>query len=214
MANSHITNSVSLTRSEKPLESEYTFLDCMMCQVELQLIFQIECSWLFNYMDTIVWAEWVTAKSAQFEWVYIYTQYDYEWSVFDVQLCLCLCFTDQERIGKDSNYEQEGKVQFVIDAVYAMAHALHNMHQELCPGKVGLCAKMDPINGTYLLKHIRRLNFAGQFYLIMKECVMGSTQILTNILFSSQWFTKLSSLYFWQSVTWTLVPTVLFAPGV
>uniref|UniRef100_A0A671YXG9 Glutamate metabotropic receptor 4 n=1 Tax=Sparus aurata TaxID=8175 RepID=A0A671YXG9_SPAAU len=69
--------------------------------------------------------------------------------------------TNQERIGKDSNYEQEGKVQFVIDAVYAMAHALHNMHQELCPGKVGLCARMDPINGTHLLKHIRRLNFAG-----------------------------------------------------
>ncbi|KAK7916429.1 hypothetical protein WMY93_012190 [Mugilogobius chulae] len=69
--------------------------------------------------------------------------------------------TNQERIGKDSNYEQEGKVQFVIDAVYSMAHALHNMHKELCPGKVGLCAKMDPINGTHLLKHIRRLNFAG-----------------------------------------------------
>uniref|UniRef100_A0A8C6LVW1 Glutamate metabotropic receptor 4 n=1 Tax=Nothobranchius furzeri TaxID=105023 RepID=A0A8C6LVW1_NOTFU len=69
--------------------------------------------------------------------------------------------TNQERIGKDSHYEQEGKVQFVIDAVYAMAHALHNMHQELCPGRVGLCDKMDSINGTYLLKHIRRLNFAG-----------------------------------------------------
>lgn len=53
-------------------------------------------------------------------------------------------------------------MQFVIDAVYAMAHALHNMHQELCPGKVGLCGKMDPINGTHLLKHIRRLNFSGQ----------------------------------------------------
>ncbi|CAB1443921.1 unnamed protein product [Pleuronectes platessa] len=70
--------------------------------------------------------------------------------------------TNQERIGKDSNYEQEGKVQFVIDAVYAMAHALHNMHQELCPGKVGLCARMDPINGTHLLKLIRRLNFAAE----------------------------------------------------
>lgn len=82
-----------------------------------------------------------------------------------------LCLKDQERIGKDSHYEQEGKVQFVIDAVYAMAHALHNMHQELCPGRVGLCAKMDPINGTHLLKHIRRLNFAGQLCFFILERV-------------------------------------------
>ncbi|KAF1392009.1 hypothetical protein PFLUV_G00048040 [Perca fluviatilis] len=83
--------------------------------------------------------------------------------------------TNQERIGKDSNYEQEGKVQFVIDAVYAMAHALHNMHQELCPGKVGLCAKMDSINGTHLLKHIRRLNFAGQSHFLILECMFVFT---------------------------------------
>ncbi|KAF7210290.1 metabotropic glutamate receptor 4 isoform X2 [Nothobranchius furzeri] len=69
--------------------------------------------------------------------------------------------TNHERIGKDSSYEQEGKVQFVIDAVYAMAHALHNMHRDLCPGKVGLCSKMDTINGTMLLKYIRDVNFTG-----------------------------------------------------
>ncbi|KAE8292996.1 Metabotropic glutamate receptor 4 [Larimichthys crocea] len=69
--------------------------------------------------------------------------------------------TNHERIGKDSSYEQEGKVQFVIDAVYAMAHALHNMHKDLCPGKVGLCNKMDTINGTLLLKYIRNVNFTG-----------------------------------------------------
>uniref|UniRef100_A0AAY4E2R9 G-protein coupled receptors family 3 profile domain-containing protein n=1 Tax=Denticeps clupeoides TaxID=299321 RepID=A0AAY4E2R9_9TELE len=70
---------------------------------------------------------------------------------------------DQERIGKDSSYEQEGKVQFVIDAVYVMAHALHKMHQDLCPGKVGMCPRMDPINGTLLLKYIRDvlLNLTG-----------------------------------------------------
>ncbi|XP_034550747.1 metabotropic glutamate receptor 4-like [Notolabrus celidotus] len=69
--------------------------------------------------------------------------------------------TNHERIGKDSSYEQEGKVQFVIDAVYAMAHALHNMHKDLCPGKVGLCPKMELINGTLLLKYIRNVNFTG-----------------------------------------------------
>ncbi|KAK2897385.1 metabotropic glutamate receptor 4 isoform X1 [Channa argus] len=69
--------------------------------------------------------------------------------------------TNHERIGKDSSYEQEGKVQFVIDAVYAMAHALHNMHKDLCPGKVGLCSRMDSINGTLLLKYIRNVNFTG-----------------------------------------------------
>ncbi|KAM9327047.1 metabotropic glutamate receptor 6-like [Gastrophryne carolinensis] len=69
--------------------------------------------------------------------------------------------TGEERIGRDSPYEQEGKVQFVIDAVYAMAHALHNMHIELCAGSIGLCDKMDPLDGRLLLQYIRRVNFNG-----------------------------------------------------
>ncbi|XP_065740686.1 metabotropic glutamate receptor 4 isoform X2 [Phocoena phocoena] len=67
----------------------------------------------------------------------------------------------RERIGQDSAYEQEGKVQFVIDAVYAMGHALHAMHRDLCPGRVGLCPRMDPVDGTQLLKYIRSVNFSG-----------------------------------------------------
>lgn len=69
--------------------------------------------------------------------------------------------SDRERIGQDSSYEQEGKVQFVIDAVYAMGHALHDMHKNLCPGKVGLCPRMDPVDGVELLKYIRNVNFSG-----------------------------------------------------
>ncbi|XP_026982590.1 metabotropic glutamate receptor 4 isoform X8 [Orcinus orca] len=69
--------------------------------------------------------------------------------------------TSRERIGQDSAYEQEGKVQFVIDAVYAMGHALHAMHRDLCPGRVGLCPRMDPVDGTQLLKYIRSVNFSG-----------------------------------------------------
>ncbi|TKS71930.1 Metabotropic glutamate receptor 7 [Collichthys lucidus] len=64
--------------------------------------------------------------------------------------------TGQERIGIDSKYEQEGKVQFVIDAVYAMAHALHNMQRDLCPDLSGICPEMDLAGGKKLLKYIRR----------------------------------------------------------
>ncbi|XP_078393797.1 metabotropic glutamate receptor 6-like, partial [Cetorhinus maximus] len=69
--------------------------------------------------------------------------------------------TGQERIGRDSHYEQEGKVQFVIDAVYAMAHALHDMHKYLCVGTIGICPKMDTIDGKTLLQYIRSVTFNG-----------------------------------------------------
>ncbi|NXD37841.1 GRM7 protein, partial [Copsychus sechellarum] len=69
--------------------------------------------------------------------------------------------TGQERIGKDSPYEQEGKVQFVIDAVYAMAHALHHMSRELCADSAGLCPEMEQAGGKRLLKYIRSVNFNG-----------------------------------------------------
>uniref|UniRef100_A0A2R9BEN6 Glutamate metabotropic receptor 6 n=1 Tax=Pan paniscus TaxID=9597 RepID=A0A2R9BEN6_PANPA len=69
--------------------------------------------------------------------------------------------TGEERIGQDSTYEQEGKVQFVIDAVYAIAHALHSMHQALCPGHTGLCPAMEPTDGRTLLQYIRAVRFNG-----------------------------------------------------
>lgn len=93
-----------------------------------------------------------------------------------VSVCICVVSTGErtwslplglprageERIGRDSNYEQEGKVQFVIDAVYAIAHALHSMHQALCPGFTGLCPAMEPTDGRTLLQYIRAVHFNGE----------------------------------------------------
>nr|XP_061839582.1 metabotropic glutamate receptor 8-like [Nerophis lumbriciformis] len=70
--------------------------------------------------------------------------------------------TGLEKVGRNSSYEQEGKVQFVMDAVYAMAHALHHMHRKLCYGYPGLCPRMaSSIDGKELLSHIRAVNFNG-----------------------------------------------------
>lgn len=68
----------------------------------------------------------------------------------------------EERIGQDSAYEQEGKVQFVIDAVYAVAYALHSMHLDLCRSSAGVCSDMDPVEGRLLLDYIRAVNFNGE----------------------------------------------------
>ncbi|MEQ2185216.1 Metabotropic glutamate receptor 8 [Goodea atripinnis] len=47
-----------------------------------------------------------------------------------------------------------------MDAVYAMAHALHRMHRELCYGYPGLCPRMaNNIDGKELLSHIRAVKF-------------------------------------------------------
>ncbi|XP_006859404.1 PREDICTED: metabotropic glutamate receptor 8-like [Chrysochloris asiatica] len=68
---------------------------------------------------------------------------------------------ERKRIARDSSYEQEGKVQFVIDAVYSMAYALHSLHKDLCPGYIGLCPRMGIIDGKELLGYIRAVNFNG-----------------------------------------------------
>ncbi|KAG7509027.1 metabotropic glutamate receptor 1 isoform X1 [Solea senegalensis] len=59
------------------------------------------------------------------------------------------------------NYVQDSKMGFVINAIYAMAHGLHDMHQELCPGTPGLCEAMDPIDGSKLLDYLLKTTFRG-----------------------------------------------------
>ncbi|KAA0710843.1 Metabotropic glutamate receptor 1 [Triplophysa tibetana] len=61
----------------------------------------------------------------------------------------------------EDNYVQDSKMGFVINAIYAMAHGLHDMQQHLCQGHVGLCEAMDPIDGSRLLDFLLKTSFTG-----------------------------------------------------
>lgn len=52
------------------------------------------------------------------------------------------------RISESNGYRQEQKVQFVVDAVYAMAHALHKAWANLCDAQPGVvCEALKELNG-------------------------------------------------------------------
>ncbi|XP_026504717.1 metabotropic glutamate receptor 3 isoform X1 [Terrapene carolina triunguis] len=63
-----------------------------------------------------------------------------------------------------SNYEQESKIMFVVNAVYAMAHALHKMQRTLCPNTTKLCDAMKLLDGKKLYKdYLLKVNFTAPF---------------------------------------------------
>uniref|UniRef100_A0A8C2ZSU5 Glutamate metabotropic receptor 1 n=1 Tax=Cyclopterus lumpus TaxID=8103 RepID=A0A8C2ZSU5_CYCLU len=62
---------------------------------------------------------------------------------------------------ENKNFKKDSKMGFVINAIYAMAHGLHDMHSELCPGQPGLCEAMDPIDGSKLLDSLLKTSFRG-----------------------------------------------------
>ncbi|CAG13194.1 unnamed protein product [Tetraodon nigroviridis] len=61
----------------------------------------------------------------------------------------------------EDNYVQDSKMGFVINAIYAMAHGLHDMHTHLCPGHLGLCENMKPVDGSHLLDFLLKTSFTG-----------------------------------------------------
>ncbi|XP_075237006.1 metabotropic glutamate receptor-like isoform X2 [Lycorma delicatula] len=68
--------------------------------------------------------------------------------------------TTKERLTRE-NTAFENQLQFVSDAVMALAIALNDMHRDLCDGKPGLCDKMKPTQGPDLLKYLRKVTFTG-----------------------------------------------------
>lgn len=61
-----------------------------------------------------------------------------------------------------TTYKFNDKLPYIVDAVYAFAHALHGMYKERCPSMRGICSKMKPVNGTILRDRIFNVSFKGK----------------------------------------------------
>ena len=78
------------------------------------------------------------------------------------------CNESAQSLSDDINYyQQNSKVPFVLDAVYAFAHAIHNMLNSVC-GNITVCDEVRVerygkfiINGKLLLQYLHNVSFDG-----------------------------------------------------
>ncbi|XP_077998831.1 metabotropic glutamate receptor 3-like [Glandiceps talaboti] len=68
-----------------------------------------------------------------------------------------------EVLSEKTGYEQDGQLQFVADAVLALAYAVKDMHSDKC-SEPGLCKQMQPIKGNQLLDYLRKVSFSGKLF--------------------------------------------------
>lgn len=67
------------------------------------------------------------------------------------------------KLTKQIGYEQDSKIQFVVDAVYAFAHAMHALHQDVCRGRPGTCPAMLAYDGgDFYVNYILNVSFIGE----------------------------------------------------
>jgi len=67
------------------------------------------------------------------------------------------------RLSEKVGYEQESKVQFVVDAVYAFAYALNNLHKDLCRPKDKVCPAMASYDGgDFYRNYLLNVAFTGE----------------------------------------------------
>ena len=77
------------------------------------------------------------------------------------------CDYSNQFISHENGYRQNGFVTFSIDAVYAFAHAIHNLQQDFCQGGPGLCERIVDkrsggvaIRGDLLLEYLHNVSFS------------------------------------------------------
>lgn len=78
-----------------------------------------------------------------------------------------LCDETKQAISYSNGYKQNSKVSFVIDAVYAYAHAIHNLLLATC-GEIKLCDEVldykihgTVLNGALLRQFLYNVSFTG-----------------------------------------------------
>lgn len=80
--------------------------------------------------------------------------------------------SDKNEIHESIGYRQETKVQFVVDAVYAFAQALHSAWLDLCRGKKRVCKELKELDGGHFYKHyLLKVNFTGKLILLDHFCI-------------------------------------------
>lgn len=99
------------------------------------------------------------------------------------------------RIDESIGYRQETKIQFVVDAVYAFAEALHAAWLDLCRSKDRVCKELKELDGGVFYKnYLLKVNFTGKenFFFLLRP----SPPFLSSypfLLFSFLFFSLLSS---------------------
>ena len=67
------------------------------------------------------------------------------------------------KLTKQIGYEQDSKIQFVLDAVYAFAHAMHALHRDVCQGIPGTCPAMLAYDGgDFYINYLLNVSFIGE----------------------------------------------------
>uniref|UniRef100_A0A8C1W280 Glutamate receptor, metabotropic 2b n=1 Tax=Cyprinus carpio TaxID=7962 RepID=A0A8C1W280_CYPCA len=79
---------------------------------------------------------------------------------------------------RDGSFKPESKIMFVVNAVYAMAYALHNMRQAVCPNTTKACDAMKPGNGKrFYREFILKTKFDAPFRPADTENVVRFTSL-------------------------------------
>lgn len=59
------------------------------------------------------------------------------------------------------------QVQFVVDAVYAMAHAIDDVRKKVCGGRRGICPKLKELDGGLIYQALLNVTFVGEFFTVL-----------------------------------------------